>query len=102
MRAYKMLKLRRDGTLGPPFIHQALRIPLGVRLEAEDHKTAGYVHRPGWHCFAQPSAPHLAARPNRVWCEVEVEDYTEHHRPARYGGTMYLARYLTVVRILER
>lgn len=100
MRAYKLLKRRRDGSLGPPFIHQSLRIPLGVRMEAEDHPTVGYAPRPGWHCFAKPEAPHLKKAANRVWCEVEVEDYTVHVRPERYGGMMYLAKYLTVLRVL--
>lgn len=57
--AYKLFRRRGDGSLGPLFINKRQRIPLGEWLQAEDHPTKGYAHRPGWHCGVAPSAPHL-------------------------------------------
>jgi hypothetical protein len=39
MHAFKLFKLRKDGTLGPLFINARQRIPVGEWLEAGDHPT---------------------------------------------------------------
>lgn len=96
MIAYKLLRVRADGTLGPLFINRRQRIPLGVRLPAEDVPTPGYAHRPGWHACAEPRAPHLSTR-GRAWFRVEIEDVTTHDRPERQGGRWYTARRMTVL-----
>jgi len=49
MKAYKLLKLRKDGSLGPLFINRKQKIPIGKWLTAECHPTKGYALRPGWH-----------------------------------------------------
>lgn len=100
MIAYKLLRLRKDGTLGPLFINPRQRIPLHQWLTAEDHPTKGYAHRPGWHCTIRPSAPHLSMK-GRVWCRVLIHDYREHQRPARQGGMWYLANKMKVVKIID-
>lgn len=97
MKAYKLLRLRKDGTLGPLFINRRQVIPLGEWLTAEDHPTPGYAHRPGWHAAAQPVAPHLSKR-GRVWAEVELEDAQQLKRPASQGSTWYLAKRMKVLR----
>lgn len=99
MIAYKLFRERKDGTLGPLFINRKLRVPIGVELEAEDHPTKGYAHRPGWHCTHKPIAPHLSEK-DRVWAEVEIEDYTEFKRPITQGGLWYLANRMKVRKIL--
>lgn len=104
MRAYKLLKQRRDGSLGPLFINARQRIPIGKWLKAECHPTKGFAVRPGWHCTAKPVAPHLAktlaSGQVRVWCEVEVEGITPFERPKAQGGLWYLAKRMRVNRIV--
>lgn len=101
IEAFKLLKLRKDGTLGPLFINARQRIPLGEWLPAEDHPTKGYAHRPGWHCTTKPEAPHLSTR-GRVWCRVEVTGLvTEFTRPESQGGTWILSPWLKVTEILS-
>jgi len=99
MKAYKLLRQRKDGTLGPLFINRKQRIPIGEWLEAEDHPTKGYKHRPGWHVTAKPEAPHLTTK-GRVWAEVQVKEVRELPRPASQGGMWYLADRMKVVRLI--
>lgn len=95
--AYKLCRVRKDGTLGPLFINARQRIPVGEWLDAEDHPTKGYAHRPGWHAVAAPEAPHLSER-GRRWFVVELKGVTEHQRPAHQGGRWYIAEQMRVVR----
>ena len=98
--AYKLLHLRRDGTLGPLFIHRRQVIEQYQWLRAEDWPTRGYAHRPGWHCAPRPYAPHLCLR-DRVWCRVRIHDYVPLVRPAAQGGTWWLAKLMYVAEILN-
>ena len=75
MIAFKLFKQRKDGSIGPLFIGQKQRIPLGQWLQAQDIPTKGYAHRPGWHAGRGPNAPHLSER-GRVWYKVEIKDYS--------------------------
>lgn len=100
MIGYKLLRQRRNGTLGPLFINPKQVIPIGEVLQAEDHPTKGYAHRPGWHITNQPSAPHLKME-GRVWCEVEFKDYYEFKRPAHQGGVWFIAQQMCVTKIME-
>lgn len=100
IRAFKLLRRRRDGSLGPLFINQRQRIPQGVWLDAEPHRKKGFAFRPGWHCCRTPHAPHLSER-GRVWCEVEIEDYQLLERPESQGGAWYLAQRMRLVRELK-
>lgn len=105
MIAYKLLKLRKDGTLGPLFINARQRIPVDQWLKAEDHPTKGFAHRPGWHCTFKPEAPHLSLAPKggprRVWCRVEIDgDITVYDRPALQGGSWVLATMMRVDAVL--
>ena len=100
MIAYKLLKLRKDGTIGPLFINTKQVIPLNKWLEAEDHPTKGYAHRPGWHVCLDTLAPHLTMK-GRVWCKVEVKDFVELKRPAIQGTTWLLAKHMKVLEKLD-
>jgi len=100
MTAYKLLRKRKDGTLGPLFINCRQRIPVGEWLPAEAHRRKGYKFRPGWHCMAKPRAPHLTDK-GRVWCEVEISDFTEFTRPESQGGLWYLAQKMRVTKELQ-
>jgi hypothetical protein len=99
VKAYKLLRLRKDGTLGPLFINARLRVRPGVWYEAEDHPTKGFAHRPGWHCTMRPIAPHLSTK-GRVWAEVDVIGCTNYNRPESQGGAWVLARYMKVTWVL--
>jgi hypothetical protein len=101
MRAYKLLRVRTDGSLGPLFINARMRIEPGVWYAAEDHPTKGYAHRPGWHCGAAPAAPHLSET-GRIWFEVEIEDFYPFMRPAHQGGQWLIAKYMRVISPVER
>jgi hypothetical protein len=100
MKAYKLMRLRKDGTLASLFINKRYVIPINIWLEAEDHPTKGYAHRPGWHCTFEPYAPHLSKK-NRVWVEVEVEDYSFFERPENQGGQWILANKMKINNIIK-
>lgn len=99
MRAYKLFRLRKNGTLGPLFIGRKQVIEPGVWLQAELLPTPGFAVRFGWHACAEPIAPHLSKK-GRVWCEVEIEGVTEYRRPEAQGGLWYTADRLKVTRII--
>lgn len=99
MKAYKLVRKLKDGSLAPLFINKRLRFPVGEWIMAEYHPTKGFATRQGWHCTTQPIAPHLSER-GRVWVEVEVEDYELYDRPESQGGTWVLAQRMKVVREL--
>ena len=98
--AYKLLRVRADGSLGPLFIHKCQVIPIGKWLRAGDFPTKGYARRPGWHVAPRPVAPHLTMK-GRVWCKVSIWDYTTLKRPERQGGTWWLAKWMCVNKILR-
>jgi len=94
--AYKLLRIRHDGTIGPLFINQKQRIPIGKWLKAESHPTKGYAFRPGWHCTAKPEAPHLSKK-GRAWYKVLINRYVEFLRPKNQGGLWFLAQQMKVL-----
>jgi hypothetical protein len=96
MIAYKLLRVRKDGSLGSLFINKGEKIPIGVWLQAESHPTEGFLKRVGWHCMSNPSAPHLSMR-GRKWFKVEVMDYNHVFRPESQGGLWYIAQRMKVL-----
>lgn len=95
--AYKLLRVRADGSIGPLFINRSQVITTGVWMRAEDHPTPGYAHRPGWHVAPQPNAPHLSTK-GRRWYLVLVADITVLERPVCQGGIWWLANWMRVVK----
>lgn len=98
MKAYKLMRKRKDGTLGSLFINRKMKVPLQTWLIARAYRTNGYAFRPGWHCLFQPVAPHLKQGDNRTWVEVEIKDYEVFERPESQGGKWLLAQKMRVVR----
>ncbi len=98
--AYKLFKVRKNGTLGPLFINARLVVPIGKWLKAESHPTKRFAFRPGWHCAPETFAPHLGTK-GRVWCEVQIRNFEAIKRPKAQGNFWYLAKQLKVVRIME-
>jgi hypothetical protein len=101
IKAYKLFRQRKDGSLGPLFINQKLKITPNVWLPAEDHPTKGFARRPGWHAGLTPEAPHLKEA-NRVWaeCEIPADKFYEFPRPKHQGGTWVIAEAIKVNRVL--
>ena len=100
MTAYKLFRIRKDGTLGPLFIGARIRVPVGRSVKAKAIRTKGFAFRPGWHCCSTLSAPRLSKK-GRVWCDVSIEGVREHLRPAAQGGLWYTADWLRVNEIIE-
>lgn len=99
--AYKLVKVRKDGTIGPLFINASLRIPVDTWLQAEAHRRRGFAFRPGWHCTRVDQAPHLKERLKggeiRQWWKVEIADFEERVRPENQGGLWYLAQKIRFI-----
>ena len=104
MKAYKLLRIKKDGKLYPLFINKTVSTPIGVWLDAECHPTKGFAVRKGWHCCFSPIAPHLKTRlsngEERVWIECEVEDWETYNRPESQGGAWILAQRMKINRVL--
>lgn len=104
MKAYKLVRKGKDGLLYPLFITRNKPTPIGVWLPATCNPTKGFAVRCGWHCCFTPYAPHLKERlangEQRVWIEVEVEDWESYDRPESQGGAWILAQRMKVVREL--
>ena len=100
MIAYKLMKLRKNGTLGSLFINKRRILPIGEWMQADEYPTKGFAVRKGWHCTFVPVAPHLSTK-GRVWVEVEVEDYSVFERPLLQGGKWILANRMKINRIVE-
>ena len=99
MKAYKLFRKRKNGTLGPLFINRKLVVERNKWLKAEPHKTKGFAFRPGWHCCSKPAAPHLSMK-DRAWCEVEIREVKNIQRPESQGGLWYLANKLKLIKQL--
>lgn len=105
MKAWKLLRLRNDGTLGPLFVGRSRVIRKGEWQMAEyDLAHPGLAHRPGFHCTLSRSAPHIKLRlkngERRVWCAVEVREVTRMvRRPVCQGGTWITADWMRVEKV---
>ena len=100
MKAFKLVRKMKDGSLSPLFINKKLRFPIGEWLEAESHRTKGFAYRQGYHCTLKQVAPHLSKK-DRVWVEVEVEDVEHYKRPESQGGTWVLAQRMKIIKELD-
>lgn len=98
IKAYKLFRIMKDGTIAPLFIDKKARLPLGQWTKAEKgNHTKGYVYRPFWHCTRSPKAPHLSEK-GRAWFEVEIKNYTKFKKPEHQGGIWYLADDIKVIK----
>ena len=77
--AYKLFRTlkSRPGELFPLFIGKTEPTPMGRWIPAENIKTKGFAHRPGWHVGSEQQADHLLKKDgtmdkNRVWALVEI------------------------------
>lgn len=108
MTAYKLLRRRKDGSVGPLFINRGFTPEVGAEAQwyqAEYHPTKGFAGRRGWHCTERPYAPHLAMKlksgEQRVWVECKVQLVERYKRPESQGGTWLLAQRIKFVKVRE-
>lgn len=107
MTAYKLLRLRSDGSLGSLFVGRQEVIIPGVTYKARsDLPHPGLAHRPGFHCTSGMSAPHLKMRLRsgevRVWCRVEIaRSSIRHERPQSQGGLWWTSPWMRVTEIMK-
>lgn len=97
MIAYKLVRKLKNGELSPLFINKKLRLPFNCWLEAEEKPTKGFAVRKGWHCLFEPKAPHLSKK-DRVWIEVEIDNYEQFKRPESQGGKWLLAQKMKIIK----
>jgi len=106
MVAYKLVRLKKDGTLGSLFIHRQDSLPLNTWLEALEYPTKNFKVRKGWHCTFKMNAPHLkielANGEKRTWVKVEVEDWYRYSRPESMGGAWILANRMMILEIMGK
>ena len=100
MLAYKLVRLRKDGSLAPLFINRTDTFPIGVWMQAENHPTKGFASRTGFHCTFTKHAPHLGTV-GRVWVRVEVLDWRTYDRPESQGGKWILANWMKILEVCE-
>ena len=100
MKAYKLFRVMKDGTIASLFINKKIRLPKNTWLEAECHPTKNFTIRPHWHCTSQPEAPHLSMK-DRAWYEIEMDDFTEFKRPKTQGGLWFLANKIKILEKVE-
>ena len=105
MKAYKMCRMRKDGTLGPMFVGTDEIFPIGVWVTAQMsfrrkldkvYSRLGWLKfRPGLHFAAIPYAPHIGIKENGVikymhddvvWCECEITDEIDYTLEAHERG----------------
>ena len=94
--AYKLFKVRKDGSLGSLFINPAARLKKGIWLRSKTYPTDGFKVRHGWHCLGKPSAPHLSNR-GRKWFKIKIKQYSKLKRPKNHGSMWFLARKMKII-----
>lgn len=106
MVAYKLMKMRKDGSLGSLFINAKEKYPIGKWMDAEFIPTKGFAERFGWHCtLATTHAPHLKEKlssgQKRVWVEVEVDGIEYYNRPESQGSKWILAEKMKIIGVVK-
>lgn len=99
--AYKLFRELKSEEITSLFINKSRKLPYDEMLDSENYPTKGFAERPGWHCTAQPHAPHLKmvlkSGEVRVWKKVLIEDFTEFKRPENQGGLWFLAKRIMIL-----
>lgn len=105
MRAFKLVRLGKDGKCYPLFINKKEAFRFGETMIAGYYPTPGFAGRMGFHCCFKPLAPHLKEKlangEQRVWIELDVEDYETYDRPESQGGMWILAKKIVPKRIVS-
>lgn len=100
MKAYKLFRILKDGSISSLFINKKERYNIGEWMDFKDIPTIGFKHRPGWHSLENPIAPHLSKQ-QRAWFEVEIDSVTIEQRPINQGGKWFLSKRLKILKKYE-
>lgn len=99
--AYKLFRQLKSGEITSLFINKIRKLPRNEWMDSEFYPTNGFAEREGWHCTAEPNAPHLKmvlkSGEVRVWKRVFIEDYVEFKRPENQGGLWFLAKKMMIL-----
>ena len=100
---YKLMRTRKDGSIGSLYVNRKYKVPRGrwLRAEAFDTSKLGLKFRPGWHCMRLPFAPHLKLTDDRSWVKVEMRHVKKYDRPKSQGGEWYLAREIRILEVMH-
>lgn len=98
--AYKLVRRRKDGSLGSLFIDAKEKLPMRTWLQAKSVPTRGFAFRFGWHACSKKSAPHLSKH-GRVWVRVLLQGVTPHERPKHQGGLWYTAQWMRIEEVVS-
>ena len=105
MKAYKLVRVLKNGDMTPLFINKSLRFVVGETYKAECHPTKGFAIRQGLHMCTKPVAPHLSMNlksgEKRVWIECEIFDYEMYDRPESQGGNWILSQDMTILSVRD-
>jgi hypothetical protein len=101
MIAYKLFKIRKDGSIGSLFINASEKYEINKWMDAKPIKKNGFAFRCGFHCLINPVAPHLkmnlANGEKRAFFKVEIESYEYFTRPKSQGGGWVLAQRMKIL-----
>jgi len=101
MIAFKLFKIRKDGSVGSLFINSSEKYQLNKWMDAKEFKKKGFANRKGWHCLLEPNAPHLKTElsngEQRKFFKVEIKDYDFFERPKSQGGRWALAQKMKII-----
>ena len=96
MIAWKLFKLRKDGSLGSLYMNSRERLLPEVWYTASDNQRNGFAKRVGFHTTKTKHAPHLSLK-GRVWRRVEIKDFYFVERPKNQGGTWIIAQRMKIL-----
>lgn len=105
--AFKLLRMRKDRTLGPLFFDRDKTYPLNLWLQASHSAKGpkGFAFRPGFHCCLNRKAPQLKLRlatgEVRIWCTVLISNFSRLSRPESQGGMWFVAEKMFILTPLE-
>lgn len=112
MKAYKKVRVLKDGQYYPLFIDNKKPFVFGEWQHSEFHPKNGFAPRSigtdesgnelgGWHSCPKPEASWIAdelkSGEKRVWMECEIKNVKEYVRPQ---GVWFLSEWLKPLRIL--
>jgi hypothetical protein len=98
MKAYKLFRVRKDGSLGSLYINRRARYTPGYWYHFEEVPTKGFGWRPGFHALPQPEASWINEKEERVWYHVELKRVTVH---LTHKGEWYTAEEMKVLKPVE-
>ena len=97
MIAYKIFKVRKDGSLGSLYCDTKAKYYLDKWYRSSPYYHPKLKFRPGFHATLKPYAPHIKIKKNRAWYKIDVEDYTFFDRPACQGGKWLVCKKMKIL-----